>query len=516
MPVWAGSLIIAADSMESNHKRIVKNSAYMYIRMIFIMLVSLYTSRVVLEVLGVEDFGIYTLVGGIVSIFTVLSGSLSGSVQRFLNIGLGEGDLEKTKGYFAQSLSIFLIIFFTFLVVGETLGGWFVERRLNIPPGREEATFWVYQFSLAAVLFSILQIPFSGAVIARERMGFFALLGILDVCARLVVVVLLNKYGSPDNLITYAAIIAAIQIMQTLAYMVFALVKFPECVLGLQWSRNLVREMLAFMGLSFWGNTMVTVTQQGVNVLLNLFGGTMLNAATGVARQVNVAVLRMVECINTPIRPQIVKSYAAKDFAQMTLLFEKNTKYSVMLMAILLFPLVLEAEFILEVWLKDVPEHAVMFTRIVLLESFFAVFSYSMAAVVGATGKLMRMEVWGRFITLAVLPVAYLVLKSGGEPVWALLISLVAQMLYVVYLFTDLKGKISLDVRAYWKNVLRPIILLVSSLALTAGMECLFIEEGVARFFIVGFTVVLVGGAVIWCGCLDKTEKEFVSKLLKK
>ena len=242
----------------------------------------------------------------------------------------------------------------------------------------------------------------------------------------------------------------------------------------------------------------------------------MLNAATGVARQVNVAVLRMVECINTPIRPQIVKSYAAKDFAQMTLLFEKNTKYSVMLMAILLFPLVLEAEFILDVWLKDVPEHAVMFTRIVLLESFFAVFSYSMAAVVGATGKLMRMEVWGRFITLAVLPVAYLVLKSGGEPVWALRISLVAQMLYVVYLFTDLKGKISLDVRAYWKNVLSPIVLLVSSLALTAGMECLFIGEGVARFFIVGFTIVLVGGAVIWFGCLDKTEKEFVSKLLKK
>lgn len=502
--------------MESNHKRIMKNSAYMYIRMIFIMLVSLYTSRVVLEVLGVEDFGIYTLVGGIVSIFTVLSGSLSGSVQRFLNIGIGMGDMEKTRGYFAQSLSIFLIIFLVFLVVGETVGEWFVRNGLNIPQGREIATFRVYRFSLAAVLFSILQIPFSGAVIARERMGFFALLGILDVCARLAVVVLMHKFGTPDNLVWYAGAIAVIQILQTVSYMVFALLKFPEAVLRLQWNRELVKEMLSFMGLSFWGNSMVTVTQQGVNVLLNLFGGTVLNAATGVARQVNVAVLRMVECINTPIRPQIVKCYAAKDFGQMTLLFEKNTKYSVMLMLVLLFPLVLEADFILGIWLKEVPPYAVTFTRIVLLESFFAVFSYSMQAVVGATGKLMGMEVYGRFITLAVLPVSYVVLKCGGEPVWALLISLIAQIVYVIYLFADLRRKISLDVASYYRNVIRPVTLLMLSLLCTAGVECLFIEEGVLRFFIVGFTVVISGGAVIWMWCLSEKEKEFVSKLLKK
>lgn len=502
--------------MQENHKRIVKNSAYMYIRMLFIMLVSLYTSRVVLQILGETDFGIYTLVGGIVSIFTVMSGSLSGAVQRFLNMGLGEKDMHKTRGYFTQALTIFAIIFIVFLVLGETFGRWFVETELNIPPGREDATFWVYQFSLVAVLFTILQIPFSGAVIARERMGFFALLGILDVCARLVVVVLLHKYGSPDNLITYAAIIAAIQIMQTLAYMVFALVKFPECALRIQWDRSLVKEMLSYMGLSFWGNTMVTVTQQGVNVLLNLFGGTVLNAATGVARQVNVAVLRMVECITTPIKPQIIKSYAGGDYQQMILLFEKNAKYSLMFMSVILFPLILEAEFVLNLWLEEVPQYAVAFTRIVLVESFFTVFSYGMASIIGATGKLLRMEVYGRFITLAVLPVSYLVLRLGGEPVWALLISLVAQILYVVYLFADLKSKISLDLRSYCRNVISPLLLLVSSLALTAGSECIFIGEGVARFFIVGFTTVLVGGAVIWFWCLDKTEKEFVSKLLKK
>ena len=502
--------------MEENHKRIVKNSAYMYIRMVFIMLVSLYTSRIVLQVLGVEDFGIYSLVGGIVSVFTILSVSLSGGVQRFLNIGLGEGNLVKTRGYFAQSLTIFFVIFLAFLATGESVGLWFVQTQLNIPQGREVATFWVYQFSLAAVLFSILQIPFSGAVIARERLGFFALLGILDVTSRLIVVVLLNKFGSPDNLIVYAAIIAFIQICQTLAYIVFALGRFPECKIRLQWDHGTVKELLSFMGLSFWGNTVVTITQQGTNVLLNLFGGAVLNAATGVARQVNVAVLRMIECINTPIKPQIVKSYAAGDQKQMILLFEKNTKYSIMLMAVLLFPLVLEAEFILGVWLKDVPAHAVLFTQIVLVESFFAVFSYSMATIISATGKLKHMEVYGRMITLAVLPVAYVLLKLGAAPVWALIVSLLAQLLYVLYLFRDLRRKITFDSRAYVKNVLSPIALLVSSLALCTIPECIFIEEGVLRFFVVGFTVVGVAAVVTWKWCLDANEKAWIKKQIKR
>ena len=324
----------------------------------------------------------------------------------------------------------------------------------------------------------------------------------------------MSRFGTPDNLIWYAGIIAAIQILQTVSYFVFSLGRFPECVLRLQWKSSLVKEMLSFMGLSFWGNAMVTCTQQGVNVLLNLFGGTLLNAAAGIARQVNVAVLRMIECINTPIKPQIVKSFASGDNRQMVFLFERNTKYSVMLMSILLFPLVIEAEFILDVWLKDVPPYAVLFTRIVLLESFFAVFSYSMAAVMGATGKLMGMEVYGRLITLAVLPVSYVLLKCGWEPVWALLISMVAQILYVVYLFTDLVKKVSLDVKGYFSRVLRPIFILVISLGAVTIPQYIFMQEGVARFFAVGFSVVIVGGLVVWTACLDKTEKEFVSKLL--
>ena len=480
--------------MEESNKRIIKNSAYMYIRMVFIMVISLYTSRVVLEILGETDFGIYTLVGGIVSMFTVLSGSLMGGVQRFLNIGLGEGDQEKTKGYFAQSLTIFARIFVAFLIVGESLGLWFVESKLNSPPGREIATRWVYQFSMLAALVSIIQIPFSGAVIARERMGFFALLGIFDVCARLGVVVLMDILGTPDNLIWYAGAIAAIQILQAASYIVFAKARFPECVIRLQWNGKLVKEMLSYIGLSFWGNTMVNLTSQGINVLLNLFGGPVLNAATGIAKQVNVAVLRMVECISTPIRPQILKSYAAGNFGQMILLYERSTKYSVMFMTVLLFPLIIETGFVFDIWLKDVPSYA---------------------AVVGATGKIVRMEVYGRFITLAVLPVVYIVLKLGGDPVWTLVISLFAQIIYAFYLFGDMKRKVGIDVKGFFHNVLRPVGILAGVLLLVTIPEVLLIEEGVARFFIVGFTVVIAGGSAVWLWCLDAKEKEHISMLLK-
>ena len=480
------------------------------------MIISLYTSRVVLEILGVDDFGIYSLVGGIVSIFTVISGSLSGTVQRFLNIGLGEGDIDKTRGYFAQSLTIFVMIFLAFMLVGESFGVWFVQNELNIPSGREWATFWVYQFSLAAVLFTILQIPFQGAVIARERMGFFALMGIFDVCARLAVVVLIDIYGTPDNLVVYAIAIALIQILQTVAYFIFAGSKFDECVFRLKWSKPLLKEMLSFMGLSFWGNTIVTLTNQGVNVILNLFGGAALNAATGVAKQVNTAVLRMVECINTPIKPQIVKSYAARDFEQMLFLFERNAKYSMLLMLMLIFPLVIETQFILDIWLKDVPAYAVCFTRIVLIESLFFVLTFGMSTIINATGKLVRMEVKGRLITIAVLPLSYFILELG-MPVYApLILSLFAQIGYVVYLFTDVKSKTGMSVSRFFTNVVKPVTILAFVLLLFCGLESLFIEESLVRFLIVGTTTVIAGAAAVWLFCLDSGEKNFVTLFLRK
>lgn len=519
--------------MNEEHKRIIKNSAYMYLRMIFIMVISLYTSRIVLNMLGFKDFGIYTLVGGIVSIFTVLSSSLQNSVQRFLNFGIGRGDKEKTENYFTHSISIFAIVFLLFLIIGETIGLWFVQSRLNIPAGRESAVFWVYQWALIAVLFAIIQIPFSGAVIAREKMNIFAFAGIFDVCSRLIVVVLLYNYGSFDNLIVYSFFITAIQILITFFYIIYAIRNFSECKIKFRWQKAIVKEIMNFMQLSFFGNTVVTVTQQGINVILNIFFGAVVNAARGVAFQVNVAVLRFVECVNTPIRPQIVKSFAAGDTENMLFLFEKNTKYALFLMMVLCAPLITETRFVLNLWLKNVPDYAVIFTQLVLIESLFAVSSYSAASIINATGRLKNMEVYGKLIILAVLPLSYIIIKvitsgtphisyeiaqtalSSGSavapaqritqdllhnfslsafmPLIPALLSLIAQIIYAIYLVADLRKKINLDMRRYCKNVMMPLFSMALSLIVVCGAEAMLFPDKYWRFLIIGFSTVIIG-----------------------
>lgn len=522
----------------------------MYLRMFFIMIISLYTSRIVLSMLGFQDFGIYSLVGGIVSIFTVISSSLQGSVQRFLNFGLGQGDKEKTQGYFTQSLSIFAIIFAAFFIIGETVGLWFIQNELNIPQGRETAVFWVYQFALLAVLSAIIQIPFSGAVIAREKMNIFAFAGIFDVCSRLVVVVLLNKYGSYDNLIIYSLLITAIQIVITCFYICYAIGKFPECRVKFSWDKSTFKEIMQFMGLSFFGNTIVTITQQGINVILNLFFGAVVNAARGIAFQVNVAVLRFVECINTPIRPQIVKSYAVGDNDNMIFLFEKNTKYAMFLMMVLCAPLISETHLILNIWLKNVPDYTVIFTQLVLIESLFAVSAYSVASIINATGKLKQMEIYGKIFILAVLPLSYILLKvtvghqlpeasaiSGAAglhdgvnglnfmnsiliwsarykaflPVIPALLSLIAQIIYVIYIMIDLRRKIKLDMSRYLKNILLPISLFAVALIIVCGAERLLLPGNLLRFFIIGFSTVAV--ALLF---LQKEIKYLITNYLRK
>ena len=518
--------------MNEEYKRIIKNSAYMYLRMIFIMIISLYTSRIVLNMLGFNDFGIFTLVGGIVSIFTVLSSSLQNSVQRFLNFGIGKGNSEKTASYFRHSISIFAIIFLLFLLIGETLGLWFIQNWLNIPHGREAAAFWVYQSALIAVLFAIIQIPFSGAVIAREKMNIFAFAGIFDVCSRLIVVILLSRYGSFDNLIIYSFLITAIQIVITFFYILYAVRNFSECKIKFAWEKATIKEIMNFMQLSFFGNTIVTITQQGINVILNLFFGTVVNAARGVAFQVNVAVLRFVECVNTPIRPQIVKSFAAGDNNNMLYLFEKNTKYALFLMMILCAPLITETRFVLDIWLKNVPDYAVIFTQLVLIESIFTVASFSAASIINATGKIMNMEVYGKIIVFMVLPLSYLILKvvtasnphisyeitqtvissTSSTPAQAVthglfnnlnsisvlpivpaLLSLVAQMIYSFYLLADLRKKIDLDMLRYCKNVMIPVFAMALSLIVVCGAEVVLLPDAYWRFFIIGFSTIIVG-----------------------
>lgn len=483
------------------------------------MFISLYTSRVVLDILGETDFGIYTLVGGIVSIFTVMSGSLSNSIQRFLNIGLGKDDISETKRYFTQGLSIFIILIAVFFILGESVGLWFVIDKLNYPPERLSAVFWVYQFSLFSVLLGIFQIPFSGAIIAREKMGVFAIASIVDVLLRLVIVILLYSFGSFDNLIVYALSIAVMQICISAFYLCYSSIKFPECTFKIEFKRDTAREIGKFMGFSFFGSSTYTVTQQGINVIMNLFWGAAINAARGIATQVSTAMIRFVNCITVPMNPQIVQSYAVKNYENLHYLVERSTKYSLYMMIILSTPLIFEARIVIDTWLKVVPDYAILFTQLTVIEALVITLQMSSSVAVSATGKLLKLEVWGRLIVLSVLPVAYLLIRifhcgatdlaysgvKGGPmlldliynpklvfPALPLLLLVIAQLCYAFYIIADMVNKINLNFKSFWNKALKQAIGLFLILWIVCGIEVYIMPDDLIRFFVVGFSTVII------------------------
>ena len=354
-----------------NNKRIAKNTLFLYMRMLLIMGVTLYTSRVVLRVLGVEDFGIYNVVGGVVSIMSFFISSLSNVTQRYMNIGLGKQDLMETGCAFRQSLTLMWLLSVLLLLFGETLGLWFVYNKLVIPPERLGAAVWVYHFSLISILSAINQVPLMGAIVAHERMNIYAYLGLFEACARLFIVYLLEAFGTIDSLILYGLLMAIVSVFVWLIYAIYSVRSFTECKFRFYWNYSLVAEMSKFIG-------------------QNLFG-----------------CFAWSENMMTAVKPQIIKSYASGDCEYMVTLIEKSSKYAYFLAALIAIPVMVEIEFILEVWLGEVPSHTISFTRLVLCESLIGVFIPPLWMAANATGHIKNSQVYGRMFTLAILPISY-------------------------------------------------------------------------------------------------------------
>ncbi|RGD15122.1 hypothetical protein DW665_17225, partial [Parabacteroides sp. AM25-14] len=352
-----------------NNKRIAKNTLFLYMRMLLIMGVTLYTSRVVLQVLGVEDFGIYNVVGGVVSIISFFISSLSNVSQRYMNIGLGKQDIQEVEHAFRQSFTLMWMLSTMLLLFGETFGLWFVYNKLVIPPDRMVAALWVYQFSLVSVLSAINQVPLMGAIVAHEKMNMYAYLGLFEAFARLLIAYLLKVSATFDSLILYGMLTALVSVITWLFYAVYCVRSFSECKLRFYWDLSLVKDMSRFIGQNLFGCFAWSAGIQGTNILLNLFFGPAVNAARAVSVQVSAVVTRFTENIMTAVKPQIIKSYASGDREYMIVLIEKSSKYAYFLAALFAIPVMIEIEFILKVWLGQVPEHTVAFTRLVLCES---------------------------------------------------------------------------------------------------------------------------------------------------
>ncbi|MFV0507372.1 MAG: MATE family efflux transporter [Bacteroidales bacterium] len=450
---------------ESNNKRIAKNTLLLYVRTILTLLVSLYTSRVVLEVLGVVDFGIYNVVGGFVTMFTFLNGAMSAATQRFLSFEIGKGNQNQLRNVFGMSVNIHLVIAAIIFILAETVGLWFVVNKLVIPSGRFEAAMWVYQLSILSLMVGMLSVPYNALIISHERMGVFAYVSIFEVALKLLIVFMLQWF-SFDKLKLYAALVFLVSIIVRLIYGVYCNRQFKETRFHWFWDSSLFKTLASYAGWNLWGSFAVVAMGQGVNVLLNIFFGPMVNAARGIAFQVKSAVIGFVQNFQMAMNPPIVKSYASGNQDYMFRLVSQGAKLSYFMLLVLSTPIFLETEFILQLWLKQVPEYTVVFVRLILIGILIDSISGTLMTAVQAVGKIkVYQSVVGGLLILN-LPVSYLALKLGREPESTLIVSISISLVALIFRLFFLKKLINFDLMLFAKNVLLRIVLVMGTLIL--------------------------------------------------
>lgn len=399
----------------SNNKRIAKNTLLLYFRTFLLMAITLYTSRVVLATLGVDDYGIYNVVGGFVGMFTVISGALSSAISRFITFELGHGDTDKLKRIFSTSINVQILISLLIVVLGETLGLWFLNSRMNIPADRIFAANWVMQCSLLTFVINLISVPYNAAIVAHEKMKAFAYVSILEAVLKLVIVYLLLVSDS-DKLILYAILHVVVAVCVRLVYGAYCTRHFAECCYMPVFDKGLMREMAGFAGWNFLTNGAYVLNTQGINVLINLFFGVTLNAARGIVAQVDSAIMQFVNSFTTAINPQIIKSYAAGDKEAMFKLVCRGARFSYFLLLMFALPILLEAECVLSLWLGDVPEHTVAFLRLSIVGVMFNMLGNSGYTACMATGKIRSYVIGISSVALLVLPFSWIAFEVGLPP----------------------------------------------------------------------------------------------------
>ena len=483
--------------------------------MVLLMFVSLYTSRVILEVLGVEDFGIYNVVGGFVSILGFFISSLTNACQRYLNIGLGSNDIDKTRIYFRQSFTILLFFSIFVLVVGETIGLWFVMNKLVIPEHRHFAAFWVYQFSLVSIICAIIQVVFLAAIIAHEKMTIYAYLGLFEGITRLGIAFLLS-YLNSDHLILYGALSTVNSILILFFHIGYSYHKFDICSVRLIWEKELANKMAKFISANIFGCFAWSAGVQGTNIILNIFFGPAVNAARGVAVQVSSIVNKFTDSVMTAVKPQIIKSYAADDVSYMHMLIMKVSKLAFFISVLIAMPILFGTEFLLEFWLKKVPEFTVEFSRLVIIEAFAQVLITPLWIAANATGDIKRNQVYGRLFTLMSLPLSYIALTLFYNPIIAIAICTSMNYLYWCYCVYDIKIQINLSVYKYFKAVVLPSIIIASILIIVGLIiKSFYYENGVIQFIITSLAIEIVGICVAFL-LMTKGERDMINKAIAR
>ena len=505
----------------SNNKRIAKNTAFLYLRQLIIMVVTIYTSRVILDVLGASDYGIYNVVGGIVTMMSFLNGALGSSSSRFLTYELGRGDQSKLNRTFSASLNLHICVALIVLVLGETLGLWFFYEKLVIPDDRMTAAFWVYQFSIVTTMISFTQVPYNASLIAHENMSIYAYVGLYEAISKLLIVYLLT-IAPIDKLIFYGILLMLNSISIQLFYRFYTTKRYEECRFRLIREKQLYKTLLGYSGWDLFGGVAVICQGQGINILLNMFFGPVVNAARAIAFQIQNAVSMFVGNILTAVRPQVVKNFAEGNTVEMYRLTFNAAKFAYLLMLALVLPVCFEINFILNLWLgKNMPPETPIFAVLVLCTYLMETYHQASLMSYHAIGKIKIGNIVGGTLMICALPLSYVALKLGA-PAYSVFVVIFAvnftQMFwgwmvvhrYVVFSYKKLIRKV------YVPTISITVIAVVVPLLFTHYMP-----QGWVRFIVLGCCTELVILASVYFIALSKNDRKVAfsfmrNKILKK
>jgi len=502
-----------------DNKRIAKNTVMLYVRMFLVMGVSLFTSREVLRILGVEDFGVYNIVGGIIVLFSFLNNAMVGATQRFLNFELGRNNQIQASRVFSMSVNVHALVALVVLIGGETIGLWFFNTCLNIPVDRKYAAEWVYQFSILAAVVNIMRAPYNACIIAYERMSSFAYISIMEVVLKLLIVYLLLWFAV-DKLILYACLTCIVAVIIGLCFYIVCLKNFSISHYRWLWDKVLFKQLLNFSGWSLLGNIANLATFQGVAIIQNMFCGVLINAAMGIANQVNAAIYSFVSNFQLAFNPQIVKSYAAQKRDYFTILIFRTSRYSFLLLLLISVPIVTYCDEILSFWLDDVPEHTVSFCRLIIYCSLVDCIAAPLWMGVYASGKIQKYQIWVAAVLLLNVPFSYLVLLWGFSAEATIMVRMVLNVILFFFRLFYLKFVVTFSVRSYMKQVLLPcfyvcMLILFFMMFLAYCERYYFINSCVqilASFIISACVIYMIG----FCSYEKKMLRQFVAdKLLK-
>lgn len=503
-----------SDSSANNNARIAKNTIFLYFRMILLMAVSLYTSRVVLSTLGIEDYGIYNVVGGFIGMLAFLNGAMCSSTQRFITVELGRGTEESLKRVFSTCVITHGMIAALVFVIAETAGLWFVMEKMVIPEIRMAAAMVVYQCSIITSIIQIMSYPYNADIVAHEKMSAFAYISIYEAFANLGIVFLI-RIGNFDRLALYAVALLLVKVSVIMVYRIYCKRNFVEASMKKVFDPTLIKQIFAFTGWNLGGGMAGTLMGQGVNVLLNLFFGPAVNAARGLAVQVQSAVHMFANNFQMAMNPQIMKTYASGEINAMHLLVFRSAKFTFMLLLCIMLPLAVEINTVLSIWLKEVPAYTNIFVCLMLVICMIDSVSNPFMTAAAATGKVKIYQSVVGGILISIVPIAYIVLKLGGNPYSVFFVHIVIGLIAYIARLLIVKDLIKLSIRKYFVNVIIPCALVLLPSALFAILIKQLMPDGILYTFINITIIVVVTAIISFLLGLSKHERDFILSKVK-